>query len=186
MTFSAIAQQTTVTGVVVDKHNVGLAFTAISFIKDSITIPTNSNVVGEFKLQDIPNGKYRIRITNLDYRTLDTFLIISNNQVPLNFTLAIDTLRKEYEQNFGYSKEDALADIKNKKMALIIPGGYVSRQIYPRDTLFEKKYEIKYESMGCVQFDVKEYNSTIIKQLDKTYGRTWRKEVRNDVIGLDK
>ena len=52
---------------------------------------------------------------------------------------------------------------------------------------FEKKYNIEYYDFGCTPPNeecVIQYNKTIFANLDKKYGRKWRKEVRKDVIGL--
>jgi hypothetical protein len=184
LTNSVNAQQTSYTGFVIDKDdNTGLAFASLKLIKTPDTIITRTNVGGEFEIKPIPIGEYKLQINYLGYHSFDSAITITNNSPKINFKLSVDSTYK-FTDNFGYSKENALADIKNNKMTLIIPGGFISKQIYPKDTIFENKYMIKYRSLGCIVYDVKDYNLTIGNYLDKKFGTGWRKEVRDDVIGL--
>jgi hypothetical protein len=177
------SQRTTFSGLVVDKQdNTGIPFTEIKLIISSDTLKTFANIDGKFNLLNVPTGEYKIQITNLGYHKLDSIISINNNQQNQKFKLSVDISNDSIY--FGYSKYKAFADIKNQKMTLLLPGGFVSHQIFPKDTIFENKYQVKYISLGCIQFDVKEYNLTIMNYLDNKYGNVWRKDVRKDVIGI--
>ena len=90
-----------------------------------------------------------------------------------------------FSSNMGYDKTKARGDIEKDKAMLIIPG---NNGVFhnPKDSLFEKKYHLKYTSLGCGNPDVAEYNLLIAEYLDKTYGKEWRAVARKDVIGFKK
>ena len=53
---------------------------------------------------------------------------------------------------------------------------------------FESKYGVKYEVYGTIApaFGCAiQYNETVFKFLDDTYGKAWREVVRKDVAGLE-
>jgi hypothetical protein len=90
---------------------------------------------------------------------------------------------------FTYNKQTALQDIKSNELFLLLPGGIVGTTINDIDTVFENLYKIKYLSRGCVRSGLDnetEYNRTVFTYLDKKYGTSWRKTVRQDTIGLRK
>jgi hypothetical protein len=69
---------------------------------------------------------------------------------------------------------------------LLLSGG-IAPVYSPKEDKFEQKYMVKYHDFGDVAPDIKcitTYNKVIFQFLDKKFGKSWRKDARNDVIGL--
>jgi hypothetical protein len=78
------------------------------------------------------------------------------------------------------------ADFKNKNIYLFLQGGIAPVE-YTTDKDFENKYGIYFFDFGCVPPSEKcviEYNSQVFDYLTKKYGKKWKREIRNDVIGF--
>ena len=75
-----------------------------------------------------------------------------------------------------------------KGEAVLYLQGGISPISYSTDTVFEKKYGVKYSDLGCVREAPMGcyilYNQTVFSYLDKKFGVTWRKKVRKDVFGI--
>src|SRR5205085_11981046 len=87
--------------------------------------------------------------------------------------------------SFGSAK--AQKDIKAAKPMLLLSGG-IAPVSTPKDDYFEKKYTVKYHDFGDTPQNVKcsaAYNKVVIAFLDKKFGKSWRRDVRADVIGLN-
>jgi hypothetical protein len=114
--------------------------------------------------------------------------INAQNQETLD-SLALDSIT-EYEIFMSpYTRKGALKDISKGEINLLLPGGIVGAPYHLSDTIFEKKYDVTFIRQGCVRYpgeNQNEYNGEMFKYLDETYGRGWRKEIRDDVIGLKK
>lgn len=86
-----------------------------------------------------------------------------------------------------YTSEKAKADLKNNSAKILIQGGFAPA-IYPTDKVFLEKYKIAYYIFGCVAPEnsecLGEYNQAIFEYLDKTFGKSWRTEIRKDAVGL--
>ena len=86
-----------------------------------------------------------------------------------------------------YTRERALADIQQNSAKILVQGGFAPI-IYSTDKVFFEKYKISYYVFGCVAPEnvecLNDYNRTIFEYLDKTFGKSWRTEVRKDAIGL--
>jgi hypothetical protein len=55
------------------------------------------------------------------------------------------------------------------------------------DAAFERQFKVDYFEMGCISppsAAVRAYNARIFAYLQATYGKTWRRRVRPDVVGL--
>ncbi len=84
------------------------------------------------------------------------------------------------------SKTKAKADLQKGKVNFLILGGVVSTHVKGQE-VFEQKYKLKYFDFGCVMPNdicIEDYNATVAKYLDQTFGKQWRKEVRKDVKGI--
>ena len=86
----------------------------------------------------------------------------------------------------GLNADVAKKDIQAGHVKLMLSSGIASVTIVGQEK-FEEKYKLKYYDNGCVgptKKEMADYNKEVFMYLDKTYGKTWRKEVRKDVVGL--
>lgn len=77
-------------------------------------------------------------------------------------------------------------DIKYKKIKLFLVSGINPTQ-RENDDKFKNEFNIEYYDFGCVAPKnelIKAYNFEIFKHLSKKYGKSWLKNVRNDIVGL--
>ena len=84
------------------------------------------------------------------------------------------------------SKLKARKDLQKGKVNFLILGGIVPTHVKGQE-VFEQKYKLKYFDFGCVMpsdICIDDYNATVAKYLDQTFGKQWRKEVRKDVKGI--
>jgi len=83
----------------------------------------------------------------------------------------------------GFTKEKAKSDIQKGLIQLFLPGGIISAPTKDGDQAFCEKYNLGYKSTTCTDHPLN-YNLEMFHYLDETYGMDWRKEIRQDVIGL--
>ena len=98
----------------------------------------------------------------------------------------INTLSAQQDSCVKFNKEKALAEINNKTPKLVIVGGIV-RAARPGDAKFAKKYKIQFIDTGCAIENsdcIAAYNKATFAFLDRKYGKKWRKQVRQDLLGL--
>ena len=84
------------------------------------------------------------------------------------------------------NENTALKDISEGKIQFLLSGG-IAPVIYSSDKEFTKKYNVSFYEYGCEAISnksLKKYNTVVAKYLDKKYGKSWRDEVRNDLIGI--
>ncbi|SIS46409.1 hypothetical protein SAMN05421766_1028 [Zobellia uliginosa] len=84
------------------------------------------------------------------------------------------------------AEEMAEMDIKNGMPFLLLAGG-IAPTIIATDPKFEKDYKIYFYEFGCTGPEnelIIAYNKVIFEHLNREFGKKWRKEVRNDVVGL--
>ena len=77
-------------------------------------------------------------------------------------------------------------DFKNDNVYLFLNGGIAPVE-YTTDKDFENKYGIHFYDFGCEPPNEKcviEYNSRVFDYLTETYGKKWKREIRDDVIGF--
>ena len=88
-----------------------------------------------------------------------------------------------------YTAESAKRDLQEGTAGLIIVGGNAAT-VYIGQEEFKKKYGVDYNDFGCIpecsEQQMRLYNYTIFDWLNKEYGKQWQKEVRKDVVGLEK
>ena len=145
---------------------------------DNSNIIVETDTLGNFNINNLSSGKYLVKIVGYDIKTIDTLITILNKSIESLDILVIS--------NCEINGQIAEMDIKKHKPRLLIFGG-ISPVIYKGQEKFERKYHVKYYDYGDVVPDTdcaKEYNSRIFNYLDDKYGKTWRKEVRKDIVGL--
>jgi hypothetical protein len=141
-----------------------------------------TDTAGNFQIDGIKSGTYKISVTYIGYAKTDTSIKISDESITgLIFTLNTYCIK--------YDSEKAGEDIKNKTPKLFLFGS-IAPVYYPGQENFENKYGVEYyelgdnleESLECNE----SYNKIIFKYLDEKFGGEWRKEVRKDVLGFTK
>jgi len=141
-------------------------------------IITETDSLGNFRLENLKNGKYNIEIVGEGFEPKDTSIVINDNSVE-NFKLM-------FVSNCTVNGKVAEYEIKKGNPRLLILGG-IAPVFYRGQEKFEKKYRVKYYDFGCdvpARECAVDYNKKIFEYLDRKYGKGWRKEVRNDVEGL--
>jgi hypothetical protein len=170
------------------KSHEPLSFVLVSTLNNADTVTVMTDLDGRFTFTNRPVGKVRIIVTELGYSILDTFLLLTTHRSSDSIRVSGPNLNGRIVR-LRYTKSAALSDIKAETIFLLLPGGFVGTKINAIDTLFENKYNLKYISRGYTRLpndNETEYNTTIFSYLDKKYGKAWRKEVRQDIIGLKK
>ncbi len=137
-----------------------------------------SDSLGKFNFDNLKSGKYNLKVMGLGYQNVDTLISLENKSIQdINLLLIADC---------EVNKEIAEQDIRKKKPKLLLVGS-IAPVIYPDQNKFEKKYKIEYYDFGCVSPAnecILQYNERIFEYMDEKYGKSWRKEVRKDVIGF--
>jgi hypothetical protein len=186
LTLKSVSGQTSLTGTVIDNKTGDSILYASVKLQGNDTLSTVTNLDGYFSFDNVRKGKYYIKISAPYYAQLDTAINITENK---RMTFRIECEMGKTKIRFTYNKQTALQDIKSNELFLLLPGGIVGTTINDIDTVFENLYKIKYLSRGCVRSGLDnetEYNRTVFTYLDKKYGTSWRKTVRQDTIGLRK
>jgi hypothetical protein len=145
---------------------------------ENTNIITQTDSLGNFRLDNLKSGKYRIRIIGQGFEPKDTTIEINDN--------SIENLKLVFVSTCTVNGKVAEYEIKNGKQRLLILGGIVPIY-YQGQENFEKKYNVKYFDFGCdvpAKECAVEYNKKIFEYLDRKYGKEWRREVRDDVEGL--
>lgn len=136
--------------------------------------------LGNFTIYNLSSGLQKLSFSALGYGNKDTIVSVTDKDIT-NFKWVI------YTDCWMYSREKALMDIQAKMPTILLHSGDAP-VVYTTDKAFESRFKIKYFDFGCVAGDRQEcliaYNKTIFDYLDKVYGKRWRKEIRNDAIGL--
>lgn len=77
----------------------------------------------------------------------------------------------------------------NGEINIVFPGGIVPTFFSSSDSFFEQKYDVIFIGQDCVHYQSHEeeiaYNNIMFEYLDRHYGTSWRKEIRQDAIGLN-
>ena len=188
--FVPVYAQQQFNGTVIDKATsqaIPLAKIIIEY-RDTLQ-ETETNFEGEFNFRIVQTDSLNLKISALDYQNLDSVIFINSELLDLIIELSPDTTRKYRTVHMSqYNKQGALSDIKKGKIQLLLPGGIIPAPRLFTDKDFENKFNLKFISQGCVRYpgeNQTEYNQEVFKYLDEKYGDIWRKEIRNDVIGLN-
>lgn len=187
---SSGTSQNQVDGSVLDKSSKIAVPLARVIITTSDTIfQTDTDFEGNFSFEIRSTDSIKINVKGMAYHSFDTTIYNFQEISSLTIKISKDHLNQGHFILSSFNKHSALQDIKNDEVKLLLPGGIISSPRLAGDAKFEKKYNIKFLSQGCVRYpgeNQTEYNQEIFKYLDEKYGSSWRKTIRNDVIGLPK
>lgn len=132
--------------------------------------------LGYYEL-DLPKGQVKLTALWIGYEGYDTTLFV-NKPLELNFRL---TAKCEY------SRESAQSDISKGRPKLLIDGSISVTAFSKEDDKFAHRYKIRYYNLGdsvyaleCIEM----YNAEVFQYLDNKYGKSWREDVRPDVIDI--
>lgn len=102
----------------------------------------------------------------------------------LLLVLALTTIAQYFQQN----KPNFSKDLLNNTLRLFSVEGPDPVAFSKRDSLFEKKYCVKYVLFGCEpdyeHEAMSEYNRKVERYLDRRFGKKWRLELRGNVVGI--
>jgi hypothetical protein len=160
-------------------------------VGDEITIPQEvsidinhyykfelSDSLGNFKFDKLKPGNYKLIARGLGYETLDTTIVLKDQSLS-NLSLLMKA-KCDVDRNI------AEKDLKIKKPRLLLIGS-IAPIYYKNQKYFERKFHIRYYDYGDTPPAIEcvvQYNRRIFEYLDSKYGKIWRQEVRQDVIGL--
>lgn len=189
MTLHSFSQTTNLYGQIIDPNQHPIDFATVQLTTSKSTISKLTDETGQFKFLGISPDSVRIIVNNLGYYQVDSIFRLNN--VDSNWitfiqrpsTLIIDT---EYVW-IGFGAKRAEYDINRNYIRILLPSGLNLHKL-PGDEDFEKKYNVLFYNQ-CQYVDKKsitEYNQVVFKHLDKAFGKQWRKEVRQDLVGLRK
>lgn len=133
---------------------------------------------GKYKFTGLEPGSYELRVLNFN-KDPKVFIIELINKSVNDFDLYID-IKCEFD------KSKAIEDLKKGKPKLLLIGGIAPVHHLGQEKI-EKKYGFEYYDFGCTPPPMKcviDYNKTIFKHLDTRF-KSWRKNIREDVIGLN-
>jgi hypothetical protein len=152
---------------------------AIIHIRANPSFIEQADKNGIFVIDNLTKGEYKLSIRKHGFHTTDTVIVIEES--------SIDSLMFTLKATCSFDKERAENDIKISEIKVLLIGGIAPIANSKQDNRFEKKYRVKYYDFGCIadNYDcIEDYNKVIFKYLDSNFGKTWRKTIRNDVIGL--
>lgn len=120
--------------------------------------------------------------TELDLK-IDTALIYNTNfQIDSTFATSFDFKLPECP----YTVENAIKDLKNDSMIIVIHGGFTGFGDIDevRSQTFQKKYKVQFEYLGCIRsWDIEKedthgYNEIIFEYLTDKYGEVVHEEFK--------
>ncbi|MBI9060633.1 MAG: carboxypeptidase regulatory-like domain-containing protein [Marinilabiliaceae bacterium] len=139
---------------------------------------TELDSMGFFQFKGIKPGTYKLKVHGYSSTTTDTMFVLKATSITVLNLLVVS--------NCEVNEEKAKQDLTENKPRLLISGG-ITPIVYSKQYAFEKKYGVKYFDFGCsapATECILSYNQYVFEYLDTKYGKKWRQEVRNDVVGL--
>jgi len=149
---------------------------------------TYSDYMGSLHFDSLLAGQYQVEIVHPDYQIFDTLIDIKRCTSDFTFYLKpLSDSAAYYWAHSEFNAGGAQRDIENNNMLVLLPGGLIQLTTTASDSLFEQKYHVRFLSQGCARRpdeDEQAYNHEVFNYLDQQYGRRWRREIRQDAIGL--
>ena len=139
---------------------------------------TSCNSLGQFTIGVLTPGRYNLsfRISYFDKK--DTIISIIDRNID-NLILRVNAKCN------NTNGEKALKDIKKGKPKFFV--GHDLTIVQSNDKEFQSKYGVTFNYFGFTappEECMRAYNQTVFEYLDTKFGKQWRNEVRQDVIGL--
>jgi len=119
------------------------------------------------------------------------FLAFGYGEVKRSFEISkqVDTLNLTLNTECSFDSLTAHKDWQKGKPRLLLIGSIAPLANSAHDLKFEDNYNVEYYDFGCTPpaMDcVIDYNKQIFDLLDQQFGVRWRREIRQDVVGLKK
>lgn len=175
-------------GQIIDIEKGSTPFAKVYLVNDSDTIKTETDFDGKFSFSNLTPSEYKIITSYIGYLPSDSTIHLNSEDIFVKLIIKADSTKPPLNTaDYAFNANTANRDISNDCISLLLPGGIVTRAITDEDLKFEEKYNVNFLSRGCIRFgedNEAEYNKVMFRYLDEKYGKKWRKEVRNDVIGL--
>lgn len=137
---------------------------------------TTCDTAGRFSIWNLDKGKYKLSVRSLGFERKDTVIILEDKNIR-DLVLSVSTDCKYY------NRKKAIKDIKHKTATLFVK----SQADLETNKLFQTKYgiQLQYKDFGGVtEGCMTIYNNTVIENLDKTFGKEWRDDLKVSVVGL--
>ena len=158
----------TITGIVVD-FTTKEPMVATNVILDGTILGAACDLDGKFEILNVPPGDYTIKASMIGYNPAE-------QQISIKPGSSIGIII-ELPDDIEYWARKAEEDIVNGNIQFLV-GGLVI--IDPVADEAAKKFNFKYNLMGCDFITGKSYNTKMEQYLEKTYGPNWRKKFEKE------
>jgi hypothetical protein len=135
---------------------------------------------GDFAIKNVKSGEYKLSVRTFGCGDFDTLVSVTNQNIEVNIFLPAPVCSR-------VSEELALKELAKDSARLLLVGSISPIGNSSQDFDFEKEFKIDYFDFGCTppcEECILLYNRAIFKHLDQKYGKSWRTEVRPDIIGF--
>jgi len=179
MTFAQSAESFEISGTVISSYtDEPISGAAIVYSRQEAVL---TDSLGHFTIHRLSKGRYKLAFTALGFDNHDTTINIDNTNVDISKWVITTNCP-------DFNVDKALKDIKGHEAKLLLYGS-IAPSIAQSDKEFKKKFGVTYVIFGDDEITREEckkvYNRVVFNYLDKKFGDKWRKEVRQDVVGLN-
>jgi hypothetical protein len=135
---------------------------------------------GDFTIKNVKSNEYILSVQTFGCGNFDTLVSVTNQNIEVNILLPAPECNR-------VSEELALKEVAKDSARLLLVGSISPIGNSSEDFDFEKEFKINYFDFGCTppcEECILLYNRAIFKHLDQKYGKSWRAEIRPNVIGF--
>jgi hypothetical protein len=179
MTFAQSADNFEISGTVISSYTDEPISGAAIVYSGQEAVLTDS--LGHFIIHGLSKGQYKLAFTALGFDNHDTTINIDNTNVDISKWVITTSCP-------DFNVDKASRDIKEHEAKLLLYGS-IAPSTGQADKKFKKKFGVTYVIFGDDETTREEckkiYNRVVFNYLDKKFGDKWRKEVRQDVVGLN-
>ena len=146
----------------------------VTVVLDSNTYETSTDIYGDFIINKVESGYYKLKFEYILYETQ----ILDSIELKAGETKTINIEMK------GWGKLEAEKDINNGNVMILVEG--LVALCKPLDIINElcKEYGFKYELTGCVPIGVSRYNARVYDYLDELNGEGWKDKFKEKLDEL--